>query len=164
MSIKHSFITEMQRETATTKRLLERLNQDHWTWKPHEKSMSAGALAKHIVGLQTWLHEAINTDSFDYLTDNKPIEETSFEELITKLDDGLQKNIDFVNSKPEEFWFDEWTFKHGDHVITKMPKIGAYRFVITNHLIHHRGQLSVYLRLLNIPIPSIYGPTADEPI
>ena len=164
MSIKDSFIIEMQRETATTIRVLERLDQSHWTWRPHEKSMSAGVLAKHITHLHTWLPTAINNPSFDYLTDNKPSTESSFEELIKSLKDGLQKNIDFVNEKPEEFWFEEWTFKHGDHIIGKMPKIGAYRYVITNHLIHHRGQLSVYLRLLDIPVPSIYGPTADEPI
>ncbi|MGX9986087.1 DinB family protein [Soonwooa purpurea] len=162
MSIKESLTIEMQRETDNTKRLLERLNQDHWTWKPHEKSMSAGALAKHIVELQSWLPNALEGDSFNYATDYQPNPSATFEELIQILEAGLAKNIEFANSKSDEFWFDEWTFKYGEHVIGVMPKIGAYRFVITNHLIHHRGQLSVYLRLLDIPVPGIYGPSADE--
>ena len=162
MSIKDGIIAELKHETNNTKRVLNNLNQDHWTWKPHEKSMSVGELASHIVELHSWVAGAADKDVFDFHVDYKPMGNYSLDELKTMLDENLQKNIDFVNSKDEDFWLQDWTLKAGDHVISQLPRIGAVRYIITNHLIHHRGQLTVYMRILDLPLPGIYGPSADE--
>lgn len=161
MSIKDGLLVEIERETANTRKLIERLSNDNWDYKPHEKSSSAGPLAAHIVELHNWVGEAITQDTFNFI-DYKPSEISSIEGLLEALDAGLEKSKNFVNSQSDDFWMSEWTFKHGDHIIAKLPRIGAFRFIITNHLIHHRGQLTVYMRLLDIPLPGIYGPSADE--
>ena len=162
MSIKDGIIVEIERETANTKRILDNLSNEHWNYKPHEKSMSLGQLASHIVELHNWVHIATEKESFNFHTDYFPSQASTVEELKTILRDGLQKNKDFVNAQTDEFWLTNWVLKAGEHHISEMPKLGAFRFIITNHLIHHRGQLTVYMRLLNIPLPGIYGPSADE--
>ncbi|WP_454059535.1 DinB family protein [Elizabethkingia ursingii] len=101
-------------------------------------------------------------DNFNFHTDYVPLKATSFAELQDVLAKGVENNIDFVNGTDENFWLQTYTLKAGDHVIAELPKIGALRFIINNHLIHHRGQLSLYLRLLDIPVPGLYGPSADE--
>ncbi len=162
MSIKDGIIAELKHETNNTKRVLNNLSDEHWTWKPHEKSMSLGALATHIVELHSWVTDAAGKDVFNFHIDYKPMPEMTLAAISSLLDSSLQKNIDFVNSKDDEFWLQEWTLKAGDHVISQLPRLGAVRYIITNHLIHHRGQLTVYMRLLDIPLPGIYGPTADD--
>ena len=162
MSIQEGLLVEIQRETANTKRIIEKLSDEHWTWKPHEKSMSAGQLAAHIVELHNWVYKAIDKDVFDFHVDYKPTTETNFADILASLDNGLNENTNFVKEKSEDFWFSPWTLKAGDHVLGQMHKLGAFRFIIANHLIHHRGQLSVYLRMLDLPLPGIYGPSADE--
>ncbi len=162
MSIKDGILVEIERETQNTRRILEKLSNEHWNYKPHEKSMTLGDLASHIVDLHNWTHFATSKDAIDFHIDYNPPKTTNVEELKISLESGLQKNKDFVNSQSDEFWLTNWTLKAGEHIIAEMPKLGAHRFIITNHLIHHRGQLTVYMRLLNIPLPGIYGPTADE--
>ena len=162
MSIKDGLLAEIEHETQNTKRVLERLSNEHWDYKPHETSMSLGQLASHIVELHNWAHSATLKDVFDFHTDYHPLKATSVEELKTELENGLQRSKDFVNAQTDEFWLTNWQLKAGEHQIAQMPKLGAFRFIITNHLIHHRGQLTVYMRLLNIPLPGIYGPSADE--
>ncbi len=163
MSIKQGILVEIERETQNTKRVLDNLSNEHWNYKPHEKSMSLGNLASHIVQLHGWVSSAVQKDVFDLQTDYKPRTATTIEELKAELEESLQKNKDFVSAQTDEFWLTKWKLTMGEHNITpEMPKLGAFRFIITNHLIHHRGQLTVYMRLLNIPLPGIYGPTADE--
>lgn len=162
MSIKQGMLVEIERETFNTQRVLNNLTNEHWNYKPHEKSMTLGQLASHIVELHNWTHLAVTKDVFDFHTDYTFPTTSSIEELKAKLESGLQKNKDFVNAQTDEFWLTKWTLKAGEHQIAEMPKLGAFRFIITNHLIHHRGQLTVYMRLLNIPLPGLYGPSADE--
>lgn len=162
MSIQDGILAEIKNETNNTKRILNNLSNEHWNYKPHEKSMTLGELASHIVELHSWIHFAISRDIFDFQTDYQPRQQTTIEELRAELDDNLQKNIDFVNAQAEEFWLTNWKLQIGEKVIAEMPKLAALRFLINNHLIHHRGQLTVYMRLLNIPLPGIYGPSADE--
>lgn len=162
MSIKQGMLVEIERETFNTQRVLNNLTNEYWNYRPHEKSMTLGALASHIVELHNWTYLAVTKDTFDFHTDYQPSTATSVEELKTLLQDGLQKNKDFVNIQTDEFWLTKWTLKAGEHKIAEMPKLGAFRFIITNHLVHHRGQLTVYMRLLNIPLPGFYGPSADE--
>lgn len=162
MSIKDGILAELNHETNNTKRVLNNLTQEHWDYTPHPKSMTLGQLATHVVELHTWLSVALENDSFNFHTDYKPLAVTNLDELKATLDQYLQQNIDFVNAKEESEWFKEWTLKAGDHEISRLPKLAALRYILNNHLIHHRGQLTVYMRLLDLPLPGIYGPSADE--
>lgn len=162
MQITDTLLKEIKVETAKTRQILERISDKHLDWKPHEKSMSMKDLASHVVELHNWMGIAINKEKFDFHTDYKREQITSFAELVEKLDNGLQTNLDAVGSLKESDWESKWTLCAGDHIISQSTRVSAVRFIIQNHLIHHRGQLSVYLRLLDIPVPGIYGPSADE--
>ncbi|SFT12644.1 DinB family protein [Sphingobacterium wenxiniae] len=162
MSIKEGFLIELERETANTRRIVERLEDKHLSWKPHVKSMSAGELAGHVVELHNWVAGGLGLVEFDFHQHYVPFKPTTVAEILAKLDDGYEKNVAMINALSDEDWSSLWKLKAGEHVIAEMPKIGAMRFIIQNHLVHHRGQLSVYLRMLDIPVPGIYGPSADD--
>jgi len=162
MSIKEGILVELERETNSTKKILGRLKDEHLSFKPHPKSMSLGSLAGHVVELHNWIALALTKNDFNLQTDYKPFQPQNAEELLIALEEGFKKNEIAVNEISEEDWFSKWTFRAGNQVLGEMPKLGALRFLINNHLIHHRGQLSVYLRLLDIPVPGLYGPSADE--
>lgn len=162
MSIKDGFLVELERETNSTRRIIDRLKDEDLAFRPHEKSMSLGALIGHVVELHNWVATALTKNDFNLQTDYKPFKPSTVAELKQALDEGYKANEQTLNTFPEDEWFKTWTMRVGDYVIGEMPKLGALRFVINNHLIHHRGQLTVYLRLLNIPVPGLYGPSADE--
>lgn len=162
MSTKENFLMEMKRETANTRKMIGNLTEESLGWKPHEKSMTTGRLAGHIVELHNWVSAALEGDSYDVITSYKPFKPTSLKDLTDALDNTYAKNVEMVNALSDEEWKSMWSMTAGTHVIATMPKIAAFRYMIHNHLIHHRGQLSVYLRMQNIPVPGIYGPSADE--
>lgn len=158
LGLSHEYLSELEK----TQQIIAALPDDKKDWKPHSKSMSLGELASHVVELQTWFNNAIEENVYDLQTDYKPLEFDNFSHLNTILAQGVKRNLEAMNQKEKEFWLEEFTFKKGTYVITKLPRIAFIRSVLTNHFIHHRGQLSVYLRLLDIPVPGIYGPSADE--
>lgn len=162
MSINEGFLIEIERETANTKRLVSRIDDKHLNWRPHEKSMTVGRLVGHIIELHNWVNKALRSKHFNLETDYLAFEPFSIAEALEALEGNFDLNKEFVSSMSDEDWQKLWTIQFGDHVIGTMPKIAALRFVIYNHLIHHRGQLSVYMRLLDIPVPGIYGPSADD--
>ena len=162
MSIQHALAIEIQRETENTIRMLKALPNDNFEYKPHPKSMSLGELANHIVELHGWASFVFTSAEFDFHRDYTPSTLQTREELISALELMTAKNLEVVNALTDEEYFKTWKLKAGEHIIVDLPKAGAYRFIVTNHLIHHRGQLSVYLRLLDLPLPGIYGPSADE--
>jgi uncharacterized damage-inducible protein DinB len=162
MSIQNALSIELKREKENTTRILNALPNEHFGWKPHAKSMSLGELANHIVELHNWVSFVFTQDSFDFKSQYIPSTLQTKEELIAVLDKGYEENKVIIENLEEANYFSNWTLKAGDHVIASLPKAGAIRFIVTNHLIHHRGQLSVYLRLLDVPVPGIYGPSADE--
>ena len=162
MSIKEGILVELERETNSTKTIIGRLSDEHLDFKPHPKSTSLGALAGHIVELHNWISGALTKNDFNLQTDYKPFRPTKVSELSEALEQGFKENERVVNEISEEDWSSKWTFRAGNQVLGEMPKLGALRFLINNHLIHHRGQLTVYLRLLDIPVPGLYGPSADE--
>lgn len=162
MGIQQALLIELEREKKNTARILNNLNEGVFDYKPHEKSMSVGELANHIVELHNWVGFAITKDVFDFHIDYQPSKLTTVSELLDVLENGYLANKKLIEEIDEQVYFENWTLKAGDYVIAEMPKAGALRFIITNHLIHHRGQLTVYLRLLNIPVPGIYGPSADD--
>lgn len=162
MALKDNLLIELKQETENTRRVLERLDDAHWDFKPHPKSSSLGALASHIVELHNWVADALPRDTFDFKTDYTPLSATNAAALISVLEQGYERNKQSIEASADDDWARQWTLKAGDWVIAQLPRAGAVRFIINNHLVHHRGQLTVYLRLLDIPVPGIYGPSADE--
>jgi len=163
MTIKDAFIAELKHESELTKKILERVPLQRKDWKPHDKSMSLGRLATHIAEIPHWISDIINISDYDFAAHPFTSHSAaSQEELIqiwkAKLDKAL---IDLGNSGDDVF-SQAWKLRSGDKVFFELPKKIVIRTWGLSHLIHHRGQLSVYLRLLNVPVPGMYGPSADE--
>lgn len=157
-----ALISEIQVEAATTRRVLDALPQEKYSWKPHERSMSAGVLATHMARFPQGLFSVICTPSFDVGSIKGTAESlTTKAELLKTFDDGVQAVTEGLLKMPEAQASEIWAFKKGEQTLVELPRISAVKTLILNHLIHHRGQLSVYLRLLDVPVPSIYGPSAD---
>ncbi|MFD1769161.1 DinB family protein [Sphingobacterium suaedae] len=162
MGIKKSLLIELERETQNTRRVLECLSDEHLLWRPHPKSMSVAELCCHVVELHNWVSEALVKSVFDFKVDYKRLQTNSIQEIRDILEAGYPLNKQAIENASDESWEEEWTLQAGDWIIAKVPKAGAIRFIINNHIIHHRGQLTVYLRLLDIPVPGLYGPSADD--
>ena len=164
MAIKDGLLPEFDHEMGTTRRLLERAPEAEFAWKPHDKSFSLGQLAGHIANIPHWCDAILQNTVFDVATvnDTRPKEPQSIASLLEQFDKTVAAARTGLASTGDAEMLTPWTFKNGDHVVFTMPRIAAIRSFIMNHLIHHRGQLTVYLRLKNVPLPSIYGPTADE--
>lgn len=162
MSLKQAYLLEIERETENTKKMLSNITDEFIAYKPHEKSMSLGDLAAHIVELHNWVNLTLSKDVFDFHVDYQRPTYNSIADIIASLDNSLALNKAQIESMSDEDWMSNWRLAAGEHTIVSMPKVGAMRYIIQNHLIHHRGQLSVYLRLCDIPVPGIYGPSADE--
>jgi len=159
--ITQGMIREIEHEGSQTKKILERIPFDKFDWKPHEKSREIGKLAIHVAEIPKWTSRALTTPEFDVLT-LKPTQVQSTEELVKLSEANIQKAIEDLQKASDEEMMTMWTFRRGDHVIFTLPRAAVIRNLSMNHLIHHRGQLSVYLRLLDIPVPGMYGPSADE--
>ncbi len=163
MSINQGLIAELKMEAASTKKILERVPVDHNDWKPHTKSMKLGNLANHVAELPGWVSFTMDSDELDLATMNyKPVISTSTEQLIGKLDENVNKAVTSLEKATDEDFGKMWTLRNGAHVIFTMPKIAVLRSMAFSHHYHHRGQLSVYLRLLDVPVPGMYGPSYDE--
>ncbi|WP_413513115.1 DinB family protein [Myroides odoratus] len=162
MSINKSFLMELKHELGSTRKIIACVPTDQWDWKPHVKSMSLGDLSKHIVELIVWTEFITKQSSLNFHIDYKPEEAKNTEELLQLIDAYEVRVSEAIEGMKEEQWMEIWALKAGEHTIMQMPKVGANRFVVNNHIYHHRGQLSVYLRLLDIPIPGMYGPSADD--
>jgi uncharacterized damage-inducible protein DinB len=161
--IRQALIKEIEHEGAQTKKILERVPVDKFNWKPHEKSREIGALAIHVAQLPSWTSRALSTSEFDMATMKRQTPEIKIADDLVKIsEDNIQKAIEDLQKASDEEIMTMWTFKRGGHVIFTLPRAAVIRSMAMNHLIHHRGQLSVYLRLLDIPVPGMYGPSADE--
>jgi uncharacterized damage-inducible protein DinB len=165
MAIAESILPEFDHETATTRTLLERVPADKAEWKPHAKSMSLGHLAMHIANLPHWASITLERTEFDTNPPDGPRVTTPAYESAEKLLQAYDANVSaaralLVRTTDAEFMV-QWALKNGGKSLFSMPRIAVFRSFVMNHAVHHRGQLSVYLRLLDVPIPNIYGPTAD---
>ena len=161
--ITEAFIQEFESEAATTRRVLERVPQDRLTWKPHPKSMSLGTLALHIAMSPGFICDWALKDSVEMSGSFDAPEAKSTSELLTVHDESVKKTKDTLTQIGDGGMMKDWKLTTKDGAtIMGMPKIALIRTIILNHAYHHRGQLSVYLRLLDVPVPSIYGPSADE--
>jgi len=165
MNLSDPILTELSYESATARRLLERLPQQHFGWKPHEKSMTLARLATHIVEIPGWVASILDQDEFDVgASEYVPKDASSVRELLQMLDKNAAAAREAIGRQTNERMMALWRLKKKGQLIVEMPRIGMIRSMLLNHFIHHRGQLSVYVRLLNVPVPSIYGPSADEPM
>jgi uncharacterized damage-inducible protein DinB len=164
MPIKDALLPEYDHEMGTTRRLLERVPEEDFSWKPHEKSMSLGQLSGHLANIPAWCSAVLEKSALDLGTvaDARPKEPVSRAALLQEFDTKVSAARASLAQRSDAEMMAPWTLKSGGHEIFTLPRITAVRSFIMNHSIHHRGQLSVYLRLRNVPVPSIYGPTADE--
>lgn len=165
MGLSDPIIAELKHEAATTRKLLERVPEGKSDWKPHEKSMPLGRLAGHVAELPGLVPAILTLDEFDFASGQfKPYVATSTTELLEKFDKTISTAIDLLKTQEDEQLHKPWKLRSGDHVIINLPRAAVIRTLVLNHIVHHRGQLSVYLRLQDVPLPSIYGPSADEPM
>ncbi len=165
MRISDTILPEFDHETATTRLLLERVPGEHIEWRPHPKSMSLGQLAMHVAAIQQWTPIALQRTEFD----TNPPEGTpyvvpvfeSMAALLKTYDEGVAATRAMLLSTTDAEFMVAWTLKRAGQTLFSMPRAVVFRTFIMNHSIHHRGQLSVYLRQCNVALPNIYGPTAD---
>lgn len=163
MNIAEAMVGELAHESVTTRKMLERLPEDKFSWKPHEKSMSLGRLATHIAELPEWGQTIVNDESFDMsAADFKPKQFSSKREILDCFDENVESFKETLSGQSDEHLFEHWKLLQGEDVAVDMPRVACIRGFVLSHLIHHRGQLSVYLRENDVPVPAIYGPSADE--
>ena len=156
-------LDEIREEAAITKRILETVTADKLSWKPHPKSMSLGQLALHIAGIPGGLTKLLQLEEFDTAQANfNPPQPKNVEEIQATHDQSVRAEEDYLEGMSEQAAQANWRLLAQGKQISSKPRIVVLRSIMLNHWYHHRGQLSVYLRLLEIPVPVIYGPSADE--
>jgi len=166
MTIGQSMLMEFDEEMKNTRKVLERVDDKQWDWKPHAKSGSVGWLASHVATMPGWITMTLQTQELDYA----PVGGPSFEppkienrqQLLAELDKGVAEARASLAKVSDEEILKDWTLLAGGHKIFTMPRVACIRGMVLNHIIHHRAQLTVYYRLLGIPVPGLYGPSADE--
>jgi uncharacterized damage-inducible protein DinB len=162
MSIIDGLLAELEQEAHTTRRVLERIPQEHLSWKPHAKSMSLGQLALHVATVPGGVAELAAVDLVPEPPPFVQPEAASAAELVPALTASVAKARQVLGGFDDTRMTAMWRLQSGGRVIMAMPRVALVRAIMLNHWYHHRGQLLVYLRLLNLSVPSVYGPTADE--
>jgi uncharacterized damage-inducible protein DinB len=164
MAIRDLLVPEFDHEMATTRRVLDRVPEAELAWKPHAKSMSLGQLAAHIANIPFWCTATLDRTALDLdtLPSQAPAAPSSRAALLEAFDAKVAAARALLAEQTDAQLLTPWTLKKGTQEFFTLPRISAIRTFVMNHLIHHRGQLSVYLRLKEVPLPPIYGPTADE--
>ena len=160
--IKNALLAEYDHEMATTRKLLARLPEDKLTWTPHPRSMSLAGLGTHLANLPNWADTILNQTSLDLPETPSRLEaKTSRADILAAFDEAARR-ARLAMDKTDAEYSAMWTLKRAGQEMFSVPRLSAFRSFVLNHIIHHRGQLSVYLRLNDVPLPPIYGPTADE--
>jgi uncharacterized damage-inducible protein DinB len=166
MRISDGILPEFDQESATTRKVLERCPEDKYGWKPHTKSFSMAQLATHLANTAGWAVLVLTEDSFDYAPPGAPpFKEDpagTKKELLERFDKNIAAAREALAKTEDEQFMQPWTLLGGGNPVFTMPRIGVVRSMIMNHMVHHRAQLGVYLRLNDVPVPMMYGPTADE--
>ena len=162
MSMTQAFLQEFDNEAKTTRRVLERVPADKFSWKPHPKSMSLGELALHTAMTPGMICGWACEEETKIGSGEKPPAATSTEEILAAHDTSVAKMAETMGQLGDGGLMKSWKASAGGQTLFEMPKAALIRSIALNHWYHHRGQLSVYLRLLDVPVPSIYGPSADE--
>jgi uncharacterized damage-inducible protein DinB len=165
MTISDTLLPQFDYEMAQTRKTLERIPEDKFAWQPHEKSPSLEWLASHLANLPIWAAITIAQDDFDLGA--MPPPPTAFETrqaVLDTFDSNVAAAHAAIAGASDEALLHAWTLRRGEQVFFSMPRIAVLRGFVLSHMIHHRAQLGVYLRLNDIPVPSLYGPSADEPM
>jgi uncharacterized damage-inducible protein DinB len=155
---------DLEHEIATTRRVLERIPEEHLDWKPHARSMSLGGLTTHIATIPFYGISVLQGQDFDLAAPLPPNPlATTRDEVLRRFDETVATLRTLLDGADEASLREPWSLRAGERVIFTQPRVGVMRGLVISHLVHHRAQLGVYLRLLDVPVPSMYGPTADEP-
>lgn len=162
MAIKEALLADFDHEMGTTRKLLERVPDDKLSWKPHARSMSLGGLATHLGNIASWGENIMNHPFFDLASAPPNLaEKQSRAEILAAFDETRRKAREAMDKSDAEYGA-MWSLRRGGQEMFSVPRVAAFRSFVLHHIIHHRGQLSVYLRLNDVPVPAIYGPSADE--
>ena len=166
MAIRDALLPEFDQEMASTRKTLERVPEDRFEWSPHEKSGTMGWLASHVANIATWATLTINQDELDMAPGGKPVDPApapqTVAELLAMFDTNAADARAAIAAASDEELVKPWSLLQNGQNMMALPKVAVLRSFVMNHLIHHRAQLGVYLRLNNIPVPAVYGPSADE--
>jgi len=166
MTIGQSLLPEFDEEMKNTRKVLERVDDKQWNWKPHAKSGSVGWLASHIATMPGWITMTLQTQELDYAPVGGPAFEPpkieNRQQLLAELDKGVSEARAALARVSDADIMKDWTLLAGGQKIFTMPRVACIRSMVLNHIIHHRGQLTMYYRQLGIPVPGLYGPSADE--
>jgi len=154
---------DLDHELQMTRKMLERVPMERGEWKAHEKSFSVGATATHVANLVWWMHGMLLDNEYDLATAGKRDSVATTEALLAEFDDHVLKLKEIFARTSPEAMMEPWTLRIGDHVIFTMTRGAVIRSMGINHIVHHRAQLSVYLRMMDVPVPGMYGPSADDP-
>lgn len=163
MKIYEPLLKELKEEAEKTKKLLERVPEKSFNWKPHEKSFILSRLASHIAELPGWISYILDVDELDFGKMNyiPPVVITT-SDILKLHDENVIKGVESLKKATDEEFSKNWTMRNGEMIYFTRQKFDVLKDFSYNHLYHHRGQLTVYLRMLDVPLPGIYGPTADE--
>jgi len=162
MPVVDALIPEFDHEMVTTRKLLERVPEDKFGWKPHAKSMALGQLATHVANIVWWGEVTLDKPEFDAGGQPQDAPAASRAELLAKFDKNVAATRRSLAGKSDGELMAPWSLKNGKQTFFTMPKAIVWRSFVMNHLVHHRAQLSVYLRMNDVPLPAMYGPSADE--
>ncbi len=163
--INQSLLVELQNEGVSTRKMLAAVPLEKADWQPHAKSMSLQKLAGHIAESLEWMNFIIAFPDMDFAKRKYvPFLPKTNEALLTFLDTKLAEATSSLQNATDEVLLGDWTLRNGEQVYFTMPRIAVMRTFVFNHIVHHRAQLGVYLRLLDVPVPGMYGPTADSPM
>jgi uncharacterized damage-inducible protein DinB len=162
MPLNQALLPEFDHEMANTRKTLERVPDDKLSWKPHQKSMTMGQLANHIANLPGWGADMMGEDSYDVAIGPRPPEFKSRQEMLDAFDNNVKHAREALSRADDAQLGKPWSLLNNGQAIFTQPRAAILRAFIFNHVIHHRAQLGVYLRLNDVPVPSIYGPSADE--
>lgn len=166
MPIAQTILPEFDLEMQATRSVLERVPTDELGWKPHDKSMTLVRLATHLARLPEWAEVTLAQDELDLASpeaQRRPEEPASAEEILSIFDESVSRARSKIAATSDEEFGRSWSLKTGEEVRFTAPRAAVLRRFVLNHMIHHRGQLTVFLRLLDVPVPQTFGPTADEP-
>jgi uncharacterized damage-inducible protein DinB len=166
MTIAESMLPEFDQEMENTRKVLERVPDDRWNWKPHEKSGTLGWLASHVATMPEWATLTMTQDELDYAPVDgpgyQPPKTENRKQLLEVFDKGVAEARKAIAAGGDQDMMKTWTLLGGGQTIFAMPRVAVMRGMVMNHLVHHRAQLTVYFRLLDVPVPGLYGPSADE--
>lgn len=165
MSRSRAFLSELDQEGPNTRRVLERIPEEAFGWRPHDKSFTFGDLASHVANIPHWGFDTFHGSSFDMAPGGEPLQNARFETtqaVLDHFDAGLAKLQSALREASPESFEEPWSLEADGEVVFTLPRVAVLRSMIMNHLIHHRAQLGLYLRLNDLPVPALYGPSADE--